>query len=191
MRVYIIRHGQSAANVTGARNGQGDVPLTQRGKEEALGLRLKLSGISFDRIYSSDLIRAIDTCKTAIPESDPIRIKDLREIDVGGLAGKTNEECLKLFGPEYSLNLADFNFAPYGGENLEKVFERVARFMHLLESLPEDFAIAVFAHYGSIVSILRYVLGSMIDRNRFSIGNCSIIEAEFRNGFWKLIRMEV
>ena len=124
MRVYIIRHGQSAANVTGARNGQGDVPLTQRGKEEALGLRLKLSGISFDRIYSSDLIRAIDTCKTAIPESDPIRIKDLREIDVGGLAGKTNEECLKLFGPEYSLNLADFNFAPYGGENLEMVFER-------------------------------------------------------------------
>ena len=152
-------------------------------------IRPKLSGFSFDRIYSSDLIRAIETCKIAIPESNPIQIKELREIDVGSLMGKTNEECLNLFGSEYSLNSADYNFVPYGGENLDMVFDRVSHFMHLLESLPEDSTIAVFAHFGSIVSILRYVLGCKLDRKRIIIGNCSIIEVEFKNGLWKLMRL--
>ena len=189
MRVYIVRHGQSVANVSGVRNGQGNVPLTEKGREEALEIRPKLSGFSFDRIYSSDLIRAIETCKIAIPESNPIQIKELREIDVGSLMGKTNEECLNLFGSEYSLNSADYNFVPYGGENLDMVFDRVSHFMHLLESLPEDSTIAVFAHFGSIVSILRYVLGCKLDRKRIIIGNCSIIEVEFKNGLWKLMRL--
>lgn len=189
MRVYIVRHGQSVANVSGVRNGQGNVPLTEKGREEALEIRPKLSGVPFDRIYSSDLIRAIDTCKIAIPESNPIQIKELREIDVGSLMGKTNEECLNLFGSEYSLNSADYNFVPYGGENLDMVFDRVSHFMHLLESLPEDSAIAVFAHFGSIISILRYVLGCKLDRKRVFIGNCSIIDVEFKNGLWKLMRL--
>ena len=189
MRVYIVRHGQSVANVSGVRNGQGNVPLTEKGREEALEIRPKLSGVSFDRIYSSDLIRAIETCKIAIPESNPIQIKELREIDVGSLMGKTNEECLNLFGSEYSLNSADYNFVPYGGENLDMVFDRVSHFMHLLESLPEDSTIAVFAHFGSIISILRYVLGCKLDRKRIFIGNCSIIEGEFKNGLWKLMRL--
>ena len=189
MRVYIVRHGQSVANVAGFRNGQGDVPLTEKGREEALEIRPKLSGVSFDRIYSSDLIRAIDTCIIALPESDPIQIKELREIDVGSLMGKTNEECLNLFGPEYSLNSADYNFVPYGGENLDMVFDRVSHFMHLLESLPEDLNIAIFAHFGSILSILRYVLGCKLDRKRIFIGNSSVIEVEFRNGLWKLMRL--
>ena len=189
MRVYIVRHGQSVANVAGFRNGQGDVPLTEKGREEALEIRPKLSGVSFDRIYSSDLIRAIDTCIIALPESDPIQIKELREIDVGSLMGKTNEECMNLFGPEYSLNSADYNFVPYGGENLDMVFDRVSHFMHLLESLPEDLNIAIFAHFGSILSILRYVLGCKLDRKRIFIGNSSVIEVEFRNGLWKLMRL--
>ena len=157
--------------------------------DEALELRFKLSGITFDCIYSSDLIRAIDTCKIAIPESNPIKVKELREIDVGSLTGKTNEECLKLFQSEYSVNSANCNFVPYGGENLEMVFDRVSSFMHLLEFLPEDSTVAVFAHLGSIVSILRYVLGCRIDGKRVFVGNCSIIEVEYTNGNWKLIRL--
>ena len=61
MKLYVARHGQSEANLTKSYAGQTDSKLTPQGRQEALEIRPILEGISFDRVYSSDLSCAIET----------------------------------------------------------------------------------------------------------------------------------
>jgi len=82
LRLYLVRHGESEANQRGIFAGQLDSPLTELGIGDAtsLGERSLLLPPSsrsqtqtkgqeqsqpcpFDRVYSSDLARAHDTCK--------------------------------------------------------------------------------------------------------------------------------
>ena len=62
---YFIRHGESESNVTlGIAAGANfDAPMTPRGhrQAEAAGKRLADEGVTFDKIYSSSLVRAVQT----------------------------------------------------------------------------------------------------------------------------------
>ena len=87
MILFLVRHGQSVANVTKIYSGHNDVPLTEEGRAQAVALRPVLSELTFDRVYSSDLSRAIDTQLLALPGVEGIRTPLLREIDVGRAAG--------------------------------------------------------------------------------------------------------
>ena len=89
MLLFLIRHGQTTANETGTYSGQTDVMLTELGKAQAEAIRPVLAQYKFDRVYSSDLTRAIDTQKLAIPEAQGICSPLLREMDVGSLAGQS------------------------------------------------------------------------------------------------------
>ena len=88
MKVFFVRHGQSIANLQKIYAGQSDVPLTEKGREEAAAIAPILASISFDRVYSSDLSRAIETQQIALPgvEADA-RSPLIREYDVGDIVG--------------------------------------------------------------------------------------------------------
>ena len=95
MQLTFIRHGQSTANAEGILQGHSDYPLSQLGKEEArvLGKRLKQDSISYDRIYSSDLRRAVETTELIAhelewPQSSIIFTDLLREHNLGVYEGK-------------------------------------------------------------------------------------------------------
>ena len=82
MQLYLVRHGQSVNNEKGLWTGWHDVPLTDKGHEDALGAKRVLEGISFDRVYSSDLIRARETAQVVLPAYDAEPLALLREVDV-------------------------------------------------------------------------------------------------------------
>jgi broad specificity phosphatase PhoE len=86
LRLYLVRHGESEANQRGVFAGQLDSPLTERGVIDAKSLgetseflivqppaqsqalaaehnQRERHPCHFDAVYSSDLIRAYDTCK--------------------------------------------------------------------------------------------------------------------------------
>ena len=63
MRVYVVRHGESETNKIHYMTGWLDVSLTEKGREDALFARSVLEGVEFDKIYSSDLVRALQTDK--------------------------------------------------------------------------------------------------------------------------------
>ena len=73
-KIYIVRHGQSVGNLTRTILGHTDLDLTDLGREQAQACARFLSEIRFDKIYSSDLLRALSTAK---PHADmrnmPIR----------------------------------------------------------------------------------------------------------------------
>lgn len=190
MQVFLVRHGQSETNVSGIRAGQSDIPLTEQGYEDARSAGEKLKGLVFDRVFSSDLSRALETCRTAIgiePETD----KRLREVDIGLLAGHSVDECRAMFS-DYDVNNPVHNYVPYGGENLDMIGQRVSSFMRDLEALSEGEKacsnIAVFAHYGTIQMALAHVLGVVLPRAKIAIGNGSVTIVEFKDGSWRLLK---
>lgn len=91
MYIYIVRHGQTLFNFIERVQGWADSPLTERGVRQGKAVADFLSSISFDRVYSSDLNRAMDTAKYIIEKQEkPVEIeitKQLREAYYGGFEG--------------------------------------------------------------------------------------------------------
>src|SRR6185437_6606991 len=98
--LLLVRHGETDWNAERRYQGHADVPLNDRGVEQARELAEQLAGERIDAIYSSDLSRAHATAeivgeRLGVPVvTDP----DLREIDVGAVEGLTFEESRSFDG---------------------------------------------------------------------------------------------
>lgn len=66
MRVYLVRHGETDWNQQNRFQGWSDQPLSKLGVLQAHELRKRLSAISFDAVYSSDLQRARKTAEIMV-----------------------------------------------------------------------------------------------------------------------------
>jgi probable phosphoglycerate mutase len=72
MKIYLIRHGKTMFNTIGRAQGWSDTPLTKEGQAgiTAVGLGIASKGIKFDRAYSSDSGRTIQTMNLILKHSD-------------------------------------------------------------------------------------------------------------------------
>jgi alpha-ribazole phosphatase len=184
MKLYLIRHGESEANIKDVFGGQTQVPLTARGEEEARNAKKLLDGLTFDKVYSSDLIRAIRTQELMYPCEEVERLELIREMDVGELVGKHRTECVKIWGEGFMEDRNNSNFVPYGGENREMIGARAQKFLELLEKQPYE-RVAVFSHNGFICSVMRLVSRLKPTDGKFFCTNCSVSTFEYKDGVWK------
>lgn len=182
MRLYMVRHGESENNLARKYTGWAQVQLTEKGRRDAEGAGKFLRGKHFDRIYSSDLIRAIDTAQIALPGCQPIQLPELREINVGTLSERPIDECIAYYGQSLRDNLKEGNYVPYGGENRAMLQERVNAFLHMLEENPCEQVVA-FAHAGTLRAVLAHALGEEA-RNKAICPNCCIASFVYDNGRW-------
>jgi probable phosphoglycerate mutase len=180
MILFLIRHGQTTANLSEIYSGQTDVMLTEDGKEQARALQPLLSKYKFDRVYSSDLTRAAETQRLAIPGIEGARTPLLREIDVGSLAGQSFAWVWKAYG-----NLKG-DFSPFGGEIFVQVTDRLRKFLAQLEANPCERAVA-FAHGGLMRSMLSIVLGAGTNVDAVANGNCNVAVFRFDGKRWILV----
>ena len=104
-KVIFLRHGQSQWNLENRFTGCTDVPLSDKGVEEAraAGKLLKAEGFSFDAAYTSTLKRAIKTLWLVLEEMDEMWIpvtKDwhLNERHYGALQGYNKAEMAEKVG---------------------------------------------------------------------------------------------
>jgi probable phosphoglycerate mutase len=63
--VYLVRHGETAWSLTSQHTGLTDLPLTQRGEQNARALGERLNGWKFAKVFTSPLLRARRTCELA------------------------------------------------------------------------------------------------------------------------------
>ena len=172
MKVYFIRHGESAGNARGVYTGQLDVPLTDLGREQALTARDKLTSVSFDRIYVSPLIRARETADIIFPQCEHVCDKRIREISVGDLAGVSGK-IYREEHPDMLERLTARDYTPFGGECDDDVVRRITPFFADLAC--ESFeTVAVVCHGGVIHATLEYALGVKFSAWRTSRPNCMI-----------------
>src|SRR6266403_1228387 len=120
--VYLARHGETAWSLTGQHTGLTDLPLTERGEENARALGKRLTGLNFGEVFTSPLQRAARTCELAgfgtVAEVDP----DLVEWDYGQYEGLRSDEILAK-RPDWQL----FRDGAPGGESPAQVAERADR----------------------------------------------------------------
>src|SRR5579871_2334109 len=93
-RLIAVRHGETAWNVEARLQGQLDIPLNDRGREQARRAALSLADERPDVVISSDLARAQATAR-AIAEHNgcPLVLEpDLRERSFGRFEGLTHSE---------------------------------------------------------------------------------------------------
>ena len=105
--LVLLRHGQSDWNEKNLFTGWVDVPLTEKGKEEAIhgGELLKEADILPDVLHTSLLRRAIMTANLALDAADrhwiPVKRNwRLNERHYGALQGKNKAETLEQYGEE-------------------------------------------------------------------------------------------
>src|ERR1700674_4441545 len=83
VRLYFIRHGKTEWSRSGRHTSHTDVPLTERGEQDARELGERLRATTFARVFSSPRQRARQTCVLAAlvhaAEIEP----DLGEWDYG------------------------------------------------------------------------------------------------------------
>jgi len=130
--LVLLRHGQSDWNLKNLFTGWRDPPLTERGTAEAraAGVALRKAGVSFQKVFVSELIRAQDTAAKALAEmgqSDLVPEKSLalNERSYGDLSGLNKDEARAKWGPEQVLIWRrSYDVAPPGGESLRDTVAR-------------------------------------------------------------------
>jgi ribonuclease H / adenosylcobalamin/alpha-ribazole phosphatase len=156
-RLQTIRHGLTAANLARVCGSPEDA-LADEGEHQAAEARARLAEIDLGRVISSPMPRARATA-ALIAGVDPEIHDDCRERDFGSLSGLTHEdavarypqvEFLEVQGVHYSLN-------PPGGETLEQLHHRAARFLRAIHRSFSGEVVTVISH-GNFLQQLRGVI---------------------------------
>src|SRR3546814_5966186 len=123
MRLLFVRHGESAWNALRKLQGQADVALSQRGREQALRLAPLVAGLAPDLVVGSDLSRTRETASllgygTAGLDSS------WREIDVGDWTACDIDALRRDHGEAYDGWRAG-TYTPAGGETWDRFCGRI------------------------------------------------------------------
>ncbi|MBK5114066.1 MAG: histidine phosphatase family protein [Candidatus Heimdallarchaeota archaeon] len=195
MRFYLVRHGQSEANLHRIIAGHGEYPLTDLGKEQAksLGQELLKKGIKFDAVYSSDILRASETANIICSEmgiKEIIFDKRLREGDAGVFEGRFGEKLTKEESEflDSTMRIDKDVKIPDGESNLDMTIRIKEAFLEIIEKHPEDSTILIVGHGGTHYHILVRVLALLPEKIDEWFGSCklNIIERESEKSAWKI-----
>ncbi len=189
-RICFIRHGETDWNVAKRIQGQTDVPLNETGRSQALAMAFNAAHHDFNAVYSSDLMRAMDTA-TGVAERSGLEVNklpQLRERHFGVFQGYTAEEGLQRY-PEaqvwYTARDVDYDFAT--GESLLQFSERVSEAVAYLTQQHPDQTLAVISHAGVLEIIYRKATGRPLHTPRdFVIPNCALNWFNFDEKGWHL-----
>lgn len=181
MKVYLIRHGESETNVRGMWTGWLDVALTEKGRADAVHARPYLEGVSFDKVYVSDLKRAVDTAELALPGCEYELTPLLREVNVGSIAAKP----LDTLTAEDRRHIHELGYDIFGGETRVEFSQRVSEVISGLEGSGYE-NVALFTHAGWLRMMLDTVVGVNLDKSKILCRNCAIAVFDFDGGAWRL-----
>ena len=160
LKVLLVRHAQSEANVNRILQGQTDGTLTEKGMMQAHLLAEHFSNKSLDMIISSDLNRAYKTAQIVAKKQslEVVTTPSLREWNAGvldGLPAASLEEAIT----KSQLPLGEFT--PDDGESFSQLRERAINFLATLETHDQGQVIMVCTHG----DLLRVLVGSILEKD--------------------------
>jgi len=188
MDIYFIRHGESLGNVE-KRIQDFSEPLTNKGKKYTRILKEKLDKIDFDLIFSSDMVRCLETTDILFKDKDIpiIYSKTLGEKNNGDFEGQKIDE----------IDWAEVNSKPFverripNGETLLELKKRADDFLYLLSKLNLN-KIAIVSHG----SIIRMFLISILNKDiedfllKYKLANCGVSKIRCVDGKFKVVYFE-
>jgi probable phosphoglycerate mutase len=145
--IWLVRHGETTWSLSGRHTGRTDLPLTDRGEEEARAVGARLQGQSFNLVLCSPLLRARETCEIAGFLPQAILDPECMEWDYGDLNGRTREE-LRAAQPGWNI----WDYPVPHGESLEEVAARAGRVLQRIAATPGRTAIFAHGHFLRILT---------------------------------------
>ena len=155
--IYLIRHGETEWNLQQRYQGQQDIPLNETGIKQAQSVAEKLNGRTFTALYSSDLIRAVQTAQAISNKVNLpiITYPALREINQGVWEGKFIKDVLDSNAEQVrAVYQNPYSARKPGGESIAEVAERVYTCLDQLAEKHDQGTIIVVSHGLAIATIL-------------------------------------
>jgi broad specificity phosphatase PhoE len=185
--VYLVRHGETPGNRI-RRYQPYETPLTEEGRAQARLVAERLTGAGpFDALYSSDLVRTMETATTIGGRLGltPIPEPRLRELDTGDWKGSLYEEIEARF-PGHRQRWIDGGglerLPGTAGESTTDVYQRMgAVFDDIIARHPGGRLIAV-SHGWALALLLAGIHawdhGEAFREQRIQLGNTAVTVVE-------------
>jgi len=138
----VARHGETAWSLSGQHTGRTDLPLTERGEEQARRLGARLVGHTFARVWTSPLQRAVRTCALAGYGAVAKIDVDLLEWDYGHYEGRRTVE-IHAERPDWDL----FRDGCPGGESPAQVGARADRIVSRVRAVGGNVLVFSSGHF--------------------------------------------
>ena len=201
--IYFIRHGESESNATPglAFPINYDAPLSTLGHQQSklLGERFKKEKISFDKVFSSILTRAIQTTENMFAGMDNEnnsfqKVPEIIEQQIPGWRGVPTEEAYTNDTMTYIMEKGN-DFVGPDGESIREVQKRATNWLEdeLIYNRelciePQSLKVAIISHESTLRSIFHYIMG-FDQRLTYKIGvdNTSISRFIFNSKGWSVV----
>ncbi|AVQ90257.1 adenosylcobalamin/alpha-ribazole phosphatase [Citrobacter freundii] len=163
MRLWLVRHGETEANVAGLYSGHAPTPLTERGIAQAQTLSTLLRDVHVDNVLCSELERARHTTQLILGDREiPVRnMPELNEMFFGDWEMRHHRDLAREDAENYAVWCNDWqNATPTNGEGFQAFSLRVERFIAQLDNYKMCQNLLVVSHQG-VLSVLLARLLSM------------------------------
>lgn len=189
-RICIIRHGETDWNAEKRIQGHTDIPLNAVGRAQALAMAFSAAHHRFNAIYSSDLVRAVETAQALAQRTD-LQVKllpQLRERHFGLFQGITAAQGAERYAEAYARYVArDLEYDFENGESLRHFAERVSAGVDWLVRHHGGQTVAAVSHSGVLDIVYRRATGRPLHTPRdFAIPNCALNWFHFDGQGWHL-----
>jgi broad specificity phosphatase PhoE len=168
LRVYMVRHGETAWSRSGQHTGRTDMQLTEPGEAEAKALAPWLRGIHFGHVLTSPLRRARRTCELAGLGRTVELDADLEEWNYGKYEGLTSTE-IHQDRPDWLI----YRDGAPAGETPGEVSDRADRVIAHLTTMHGNVAVFSHGHFGTVLGA-RWAGLAVIEAQHFSLGTASL-----------------
>ncbi|MCQ6277247.1 histidine phosphatase family protein [Bacillus sp. V3B] len=211
INLFLVRHGETYLNRYKKMQGWADSPLTEEGKVTAIESGKRLATVPFNRVYSSDLGRTVETAKLILQQNyhnhdlEINKRKAFREAFFGGFEGEYLEEALRKIaqdnGYHYNRGVEIFqnhsneevlnfikNSDPFHhAENYREIWERIEIGLNEIVSKSESNNENILLVTHGV--IIRNVIDKFSDGVNFEgkINNSSVSVLEYSGSNFKVV----
>jgi|ERR1043166_2273275 probable phosphoglycerate mutase len=167
--IYLARHGETAWTITGQHTGLTDLPLTDQGEGNARRLGCRLKEMQFEKVFTSPLQRARQTCALAGFESVAEVEPDLVEWDYGEYEGRRSVEILAE-RPGWEL----FRDGAPGGECPTQVMARADKVWKRVRDVRGNVLLFSSGHFIRVMAARWIGLEPSVHSNSFLLSTASL-----------------
>lgn len=187
MKIYLIRHGESLANlglVSADFSMDNQNTLSKKGENQIRAIIPAFQNCNIVRIFSSPMKRAVESAEilqSGLVNKPKIIIDNhLKEIDYGIFTDDRNNAEMQNIAKKQIAGDQEIRFG--GGENIREILERFLDFLVDTYKENQNSEIIVFSH-GRLLSIVSKKIEELCQNNikKSQIDNASIIEVELNN----------
>ncbi len=198
--LFVVRHGQTEANVANRLVGHTESPMTEEGQRTTKELGKALTGVTFAKSYTSPLERTTQTAQNVLTESGNVNVEIianswLYDLNFGEAEGMTWDEIRATYGADFDFNRlfgaaedADLTPQIFGAATLNMYLQTVGAGINLINTDGatnhlQDANILLANHSG-----LRYWMEQQMPGTEIPAGleNAGLTILRYNRGIWEV-----